>query len=95
MEAKVLREKAFGLPVTWKVTEFAYDKTSCVWFRPLADSIQGAVITNQRIGKGNNLICIGWICQNFLVASHACVEYNLTYRWCPAKDITFKDGTIF
>ena len=95
MEAKVLGEKAFGLPVAWEIAELAYDKTSCIWLRPLADSIQGPVITNQRIGKGNNLIRIGWICQDFLVTSHTCIEYNLTYCWCTAKDITFKNGAIF
>ena len=84
------RQFAFVLPVARFFTEFADDEAGSIGPVGLFDFVEQTVVTDERVGHGNDLTGIGRIGKRFLIACHARIEDNFADSWFIHQHIAIK-----
>ena len=84
------RQLAFVLPVARFFTELADNKAGSIGTIGLFNFMEQTVVTDERIGHGNDLTGIGRIGKRFLIACHARIEDNFADSWFIHQHVAIK-----
>ncbi len=63
------------------MTALAHDESSQMWTLALQILVVHTIVTDLRIGHGDNLPPITWVSQDFLITGHRSVEHHFTIHF--------------